>query len=154
MAGAGLSIHRWLWCMPQRDLLVSPWSPKVMLPQSAVRPSHTPSSSSAVPAAAAAVVQFCSGRVESDSTRPDLLSWSQGNFPCRLPTSGFIGAEWREASGHPPFSLPPSLPPYLPASHSSLPPSPSAFSLYFCPLHFFSSSPSSSTIQYPCLILT
>lgn len=140
--------------MPQRDLLVSPWSPKVVLPQSAVRPSHTlsssSSSSSSAAAAAAAVVQFRSGQVESDSTRPDLLSWSQGNFPCRLPTSGFIVAEWREASGHPPFSLPSSLP----ASHSSLPPSPSAFSLYFCPLHFFSSSPSSSTIQYPCLILT
>lgn len=80
---------------------------------------------------------FCSGQGRSDSTSPDLPSWSQGNFPSRLQTSGLVEAVWSEASGYPPFG---SLPSFLPPS---LPPSPSA-SLYFCPhptpplLFFFS----------------
>lgn len=89
------------------------------------------------------------GWVEPDSTSSDLSYWSQGNILTRLPTSGLIEAVRSEASGYPPFcSIPPSLPPSAP--------SPSA-SLYFCPtppLHFFSFSPSSSTIQYLCLIPT
>lgn len=83
--------------------------------------------------------RLCSGQVESDSTSPDLPSWSQGNFPSRLPTSGLIEAAWSEESGHPPFSLPLRQPLSISA--------PTA------PFHFFSFSPSSSTIQYLCLIL-
>lgn len=64
---------------------------------------------------------------------PDLPSWSQGNFPWMLPTSGLFEAVWSEASGYPPFC---SLPPCLSLSTSA--PTSS--------LHFFSFS--SQLINY------
>lgn len=104
--------------------MIPPSPSKAMILGSAVCGIHPPS---------AAAAQSYLGQVESDSSRPDLLSWSQGNFPCRLTTSGSIGAEWSEASGHPPCSLclvspslPPSRSPYIPssppASHPLRPP--------------------------------
>ena len=85
---------------------------------------------------------FCSGQVESDSTSPDLPSWSQGNFPSRLPTSGLL--KLRGVRRVDTRLSTPSLSLRQPLSISA--PTPS--------LHSFSFSPSSSTIQYLCLIPT